>query len=187
MESPMAATMTDITVRPTHTSGSTTALIIAKLVALCGVIPYALIALGLRFVIARVFFLSGQTMIDGPAVPFAWLYRDINFTVILPAEIKDATFQLFQTQYAALPLPPTIAAYVFAYALFVLPICLILGFATRFAALLLLVMTVLLSVYVTPDALWSTHVYWAAILMTLMTVGPGAISIDAAIRYIYEK
>jgi len=38
-----------------------------------------------------------------------------------------------------------------------------------------------------PDALWSTHVYWIAILMVLMSVGPGAISIDRLIRYVYEK
>ena len=33
---------------------------IDKLVAICGVVPYALVALGLRFIIARVFFLSGR-------------------------------------------------------------------------------------------------------------------------------
>jgi putative oxidoreductase len=82
---------------------------------------------------------------------------------------------------------PTVAAYVFSYAEFVLPICLLFGFATRLAALGLLVLTVLISVYVMPDAFWSTHVYWIAILMVLMSVGPGAVSIDAAIRYLYER
>jgi putative oxidoreductase len=181
----MAAT--DVVARPASRSGSLTASIIAKLVAICGVVPYALVAVGLRFVMARVFFQSGQTMIDGPSVPFSWINPQFAFSVTLPAEIKEATFQMFQTQYAALPLPPTVAAYLFAYALFVLPICLMLGFATRLAALALLAMTVLLSVYVMPDAFWTAHVYWIAILMTLMTVGPGAISIDAAIRYVYEK
>jgi putative oxidoreductase len=168
-------------------SGSIVALIIAKLVALCGVIPYALVAIGLRFVIGRVFFLSGQTMIDGPTFPVTGLSRDLDFTVTLPAAIKDATFQVFQTQFATLPMSPTVAAYVFSYAEFVLPICLLFGFATRLAALGLLVLTVLISVYVMPDAFWSTHVYWIAILMVLMSVGPGAISIDAAIRYLYER
>ena len=101
---------------------------------------------------------------------------------MLPAEIKPSTFELFQTQYAALPMPPTVAAYLFTYAEFVLPICLVLGFATRLSALALLVMTVLIQVYVVPEALWTAHVYLFAILMVLMSVGPGAISLDALIR-----
>ena len=182
----MPASTTEFAPRPAGRSGSMIALIIAKLVALCAVIPYALVALGLRLVIARVFFLSGQTMIEGPVIPFNWIGRDVSFSVVLPSEIKDATFQLFQTQYANLPMPPTVATYLFAYADFVLPICLVVGFATRFAALGLIIMTVLMAVYVMPDALWTTHVYWIAILMVLMSVGPGAISIDALIRCVYE-
>jgi putative oxidoreductase len=170
------------------TIGSGLLLIFAKLVALCAVIPYALVALGLRFIIARVFLLQGQPMIDGPTIPFAWLGRGFDFAVTLPAEIKEATFQMFQAApYAALPMSPTVAAYVFAYGLFVLPICIFFGFATRIAALGLLVITVLLSVYVMPDALWVSHVYWGAILLVLMSVGPGAVSIDALIRYFYER
>ena len=106
---------------------------------------------------------------------------------MLPAEIKPATFELFQTQYAALPMPPTVAAYLFTYAEFVLPVCLVLGFATRLSALALLAMTILIQVYVVPDALWTAHVYLFAILMVLMSVGPGAISLDALIRYVYRN
>jgi len=182
----MPASTTEFAPPPAGRLGSMIALIIAKLVALCAVIPYALIALGLRLVIARVFFLSGQAMIEGPVIPFNWIGRDVSFSVVLPSEIKEATFQLFQTQYANLPMPPTVATYLFAYADFVLPICLVVGFATRFAALGLVIMTVLMAVYVMPDALWTTHVYWIAILMVLMSVGPGAISIDALIRHVYE-
>ena len=155
---------------------------IDKLVALCGVVPYALVALGLRFVIARVFFLSGQTKITGPEIPISLFNPAGDFTIVLPAEIKASTFELFQTQFAALPMPPTVAAYLFTYAEFVLPVCLVLGFATRLSALALLVMTVLIQVYVVPEALWSAHVYLFAILMVLMSVGPGAISLDALIR-----
>ena len=38
-------------------------------VSACAFIPYALVALALRLVMARVFFLDGQTRIDGPRVP----------------------------------------------------------------------------------------------------------------------
>jgi putative oxidoreductase len=106
--------------------------------------------------------------------------------VILPAQIKPTTFQMFETQYAALPIPSAVAAVIFAYAEFVLPICLVLGFATRFAALVLLGMTLLLQVYVLPDMWWSAHVYWVAILAVLISVGPGAVSIDALIRTVYR-
>ena len=106
---------------------------------------------------------------------------------MLPAEIKPETFELFQTQYAALPMPPAVAAYLFSYAEFVLPVCLVLGFATRLSALVLLAMTVLIQIYVVPEALWTAHVYIFAVLMVLMSVGPGAISLDAVIRYVHQR
>ena len=160
----------------------------SKLVAFCAAVPYALVALGLRLIMARVFFLSGQAKIEGPrSIPIRPGIGDLEFTVILPAGIKDATFQMFEAQFAGLPIAPVVVAYLFTYAEFVLPICLVLGFATRLAALALLAMTVLLQVYVMPGMLWSVHVYWAAILLVLMTVGPGAISVDAIIRAIYRR
>jgi putative oxidoreductase len=179
--------MTDIAARPAPRSNSIIATIVDKLVALCGVIPYALVALGLRVVMARIFFLSGQEKIDGPVVPVSLSIRDLEFSVVLPAQIKDSTFQMFETQYANLPIAPTVAAYLFSYAEFVLPICLVLGFATRFAALALLVMTVLMQFYVLPAMWWPAHVYWVSILLVLMSVGPGAISIDGLIRFVYSR
>lgn len=171
-------------------STSFVASIIDKLTMLCAIIPYAVVAVGLRLVIARVFFLDGQSKIDGPTVPLdlSGVFGGVlNQTIVLPAQIKDSTFQLFQTQYAGLPLAPNTAVYLLTYAEFVLPVLLVLGFATRFAAAGLLAMTVLLSVYLMPQAFWSLHVYWAAILLVLMSLGAGAISVDYAIRKLYEK
>lgn len=178
--------MTAITDRGSAASPSIVALIIDKLVALCAVIPYALVALGLRFVMARVLFIPGQAKIEGPALPFS-VWPGLDFSITLPAAIKDSTFRMFETQYAALPMPPTVAAYLFTYAEFIVPICLMLGFATRFAAAVALAMVILLQLYVAPDALWTTHIYWMSILMVLLSVGAGDISIDRLIRYIYEK
>jgi putative oxidoreductase len=186
-ENQMAISSSDIPRDPAPRSSSFIATVIDKLVAVCGVVPYALVALGLRLIIARVFFLSGQMKIAGPEFPISLFTRAGDFSIVLPAEIKPSTFELFQTQYAALPMPPAVAAYLFTYAEFVLPICLVLGFATRFSALALLVMTALIQVYVVPEALWTAHVYLFAILMVLMSVGPGAISLDALIRYVYRK
>jgi putative oxidoreductase len=181
------AAIVDFNPRPAQRSYSIIATIVDKLVLLCAIVPYALVALGLRFVLARVFFVSGQSKIDGPAIPVTLFGRDAEFIIVLPAGIKDSTFQMFETQYANLPISPTIAAYVFTYAEFVLPICLVLGFATRLSALALVVITVLIQVYVAPGALWTVHVYWFAILAVLMSVGPGAISVDRLIRYVYQK
>jgi putative oxidoreductase len=181
--------MTDIAARSPHLAArrrhSRTASTVNALVALCGIIPYALVGLGLRFVMARLFFLEGQAKIDGLILHLNM--RGFDYSVVLPTQIKHSTMEMFETLYANLPIPPTITAHIFAYAEFILPVCLILGFATRLSALLLLILTVLTAVYVTPAEIWTTQVYWIAILMVLLSVGPGAISIDALIRYLYRR
>jgi putative oxidoreductase len=161
--------------------------VVDTLVWLCAPSVYALLALGLRLVMARVFFLSGQAKIEGPGVPIQWPAGGVDLSVTLPAAIQETTFQLFETQYAELPIAPAAAAYLFSYAEFVLPICLLLGFATRFAAAGLLALTMLLQIYVAPAMWWSLHVYWLSILLVLVLLGPGAISIDALIRTIYRR
>jgi putative oxidoreductase len=159
--------------------------VVGRLNTLIAGVPYAVIAIGLRLLMARQFFPDGQSKIEGPVVPFNWLR--IDYAITLPTDISDAALQAMQIPYSNLPFSATTAAYIFTYAEFVLPICLVIGFATRFAAFGLLVMTLLLQLYVAPHLWWSTHVYWTAVLMVLMTVGPGAISLDALIRYFYEK
>jgi len=87
-------------------------------------------------------------------------------------------------QFPHEPVSPVVIAYGFAYAEFLLPICLAIGFGTRIAAFLLLVMTVALQIYVEPDALWTTHAYWAALALVLIARGGGAIALDRLIRYL---
>ncbi len=169
------------------TPRSIAAAIVDKLVAFCRVIPYALVALGLRAVMARLFFLSGQARIEGPVFPLGAIIPELDFDVILPAQLRDSTFRTFEAQLADLPLTPVVAAYLFTYAEFVLPICLVLGFATRLAALGLLGMTAAIQLYVAPSMWWTAHVYWVAILLVLVTAGPGAISLDALIRLLYRR
>jgi putative oxidoreductase len=159
----------------------------AGLSALCAIVPYALVAVGLRLLMARVFFLAGQGRIEGPNVPIALFGWDTGFHVVLPAQINESTFLLFEKDFAVLPIPSAVTAYFFTYAEFVLPICLVLGFATRLSALVLLVMTILLQVYVAPQALWTAHAYWIAILLVLMSVGPGAISVDRLLRHVHDR
>ena len=166
-------------------SRSIIGLTVDSFVSACSFIPYALVALALRLVMARVFFLDGQTRVAGPRVPLN--VQDFDFSVVLPLQVKVETFGAFLTQYAALPVPPVLGAYLVSYAEFILPICLLLGFGTRFAALGMLVMTALIQIYVMPEALWTVHVYWASILLVLLALGAGQISVDAIIRFIARR
>jgi hypothetical protein len=92
------------------------AMIVDKLVWFCALLPYGVIALLVRIVMARVFFLAGQDKISGPRIPLHVSLPGsdltlLDLTVILPAEIKDSTLQLFETQYAYSPVPGAVAAY----------------------------------------------------------------------------
>ena len=164
---------------------SIVAMVVDSFVSACSFIPYALVALGLRLAMARVFFLDGQTRIDGPRLPLD--IQGFDLSVVLPWHVKAETFTAFLTQYPPLPVPPVLAAYTLSYAEFVLPVMLVLGFGTRFAALGLLALTALIQIYVLPDALWSTHIYWAAILTVLLSRGPGPISVDHIIRFFTRR
>jgi putative oxidoreductase len=148
-------------------------------------VPYALVALALRVVIARVFFLDGQTKVLGPQMSVS-IYG-IDFSVILPLQIKTGVLNAYGVLAASLPVSPSLVAYVVAYAGFVLPIMLVLGFGTRLAALALLGLTVFFDLYVTPQALWSAHVYWGAILLTLVSLGGGVISLDGLFRFFSRR
>jgi len=57
------------------------------------------------------------------------------------------------------------------------PLLLLLGLGTRFSALALLGMTLVIEVFVYPDA-YPTHGTWAAVLLYLIARGPGVLSID---------
>jgi putative oxidoreductase len=170
--------------RPKRSRSMFTA-VVESFIAACAFIPYALIALGLRFVMARVFFLSGQDKVEGLRLPLT--VQDFDLSVILPLQIKTETFTAFLTSYSQIPVQPVLAAYLVSAAEFVLPICLVLGFATRFAALGLLIMTAIIQLYVLPEALWTAHVYWLAILTVLLTRGAGEISVDHIIRHVMRR
>ncbi len=57
------------------------------------------------------------------------------------------------------------------------PILILLGLATRFSSLALLVMTLTIQIFVYPDA-YPTHGVWATVLLLLIARGPGVISLD---------
>jgi putative oxidoreductase len=157
----------------------------AAVVAVVRATVYALVALGLRFVMARDFFLAGQTKIAGPSFALA-LPGYGEFTVTLPAALRPSTLELFAKEYPGLPISPESAAYLVGYGEFALPLCLLLGFATRLSALALLVMTAVMLMYAPAATFWSTQVYVIAILSVLVVLGPGAVSADALLKAIYR-
>ncbi|WP_414710015.1 DoxX family protein [Pseudorhodoplanes sp.] len=121
-------------------------------------IPYCLVALIARISMAAVFWRSGQTKLDG------W-------------HVSDSAILLFRDEYRLPLIDPTLAACLATFAEHLFPILLVLGLATRFAALALLVMTLVIEVFVYPDA-WPTHGTWAACFLILMAQGPGKVSLD---------
>ena len=94
-------------------------------------------------------------------------------------QISDATLYLFEYEYAGVPLPPDIAAYLATLAEHALPALLVLGLLTRLSAAGLLAMTLVIQIFVYPDAWWSTHILWSALAAILIVRGGGVLSADA--------
>lgn len=159
--------------------------VVASFVAACSFIPYALVALVLRLVMARLLFLDGQARIEGPSVPVN--FHGFSFSTVLPQHIRPETLTGLLNQTPPLPLPPTLTAYLVCYGEFILPILLVIGLATRFSALTLLIATALIQIYVMPEAFWTAQVYWASIALVLLSQGPGQISLDQVIRFFARR
>ena len=154
---------------------------------LSAIFSFAWVAIVLRLLMAHVFFFDGQSKIAGPNFPVSLKdFVNLDFSVTLPMSVKDQAYQAFD-QITNLPIPSWITAPVVAYAEFILPIFLVLGFATRFSAFFLLIAVLAMQYLVGMQALWSLHIYWMAILMVLISLGPGVVSIDHIIRHVRGK
>ena len=155
-----------------------------RIAAACGDFAYGLVAVLLRLVAAHDFFLAGQANIVGPALPLR--IGGASVSLLLPAGLRDEALRPFAGAFPDGSVAPALIAYGIAYAEFVLPICLMLGFGTRIAAALLLLVTAVLQIYMAPAALWTQHIYWASMLLVLVTCGGGSIALDALLRRLYR-
>lgn len=154
---------------------------ISRAIGLMEKIPHSLIAFIARFSIAAVFWKSGQTKVEGLAIDL------VDGTVQLGwPRLADSTIPLFQSEYHLPLLSPEIAAHMAAFAEHFFPVLILIGFATRFSALALLGMTLVIEVFVYPDA-YPTHGTWAAVLLYLMATGPGRLSIDHLLAHRFVK
>lgn len=135
--------------------------LMAGFIALCENLPYWFLGLLGRLAIGLVFWNSGRTKVDG------WNLFQVN----------DKTLFLFQEEYKVPFLKPELAALMGQIAEHVFPALLFIGLATRFSALALFGMTLVIAIFVYPEA-YVTHGLWAAVLLMLIKFGPGVISLD---------
>ncbi|WP_110947234.1 DoxX family protein [Pseudomonas bohemica] len=112
-----------------------------------------------RLAIAGIFLMSGRTKVEGFLT------------------VTDSTYYLFSNEYKLPLIPPDIAAHMAAYAEHLFPVLLILGLFTRLSAFALLGMTLVIEIFVYPDA-WATHLSWAGLLLIIIAKGGGALSLD---------
>ena len=124
--------------------------------------PHSLIALAARLALAGIFWMSGRTKVEGV------------FT------ITDTTYLLFREEYKLPVIPPEWAAQMATVAEHLFPVLLVLGLCTRLSALALLGMTLVIQLFVYPDA-WPTHLSWAALMLYLVGRGAGNVSLDRAL------
>jgi putative oxidoreductase len=133
--------------------------------AIRAIAPPALTQLVLRLGLAVPFWRSGINKWDG--------FLQLNDVAIL---LFTSEFRL-HLPGGPYPYPaPAFLAFVVACAEILLPIVLVFGFATRLAALALLIMTIMVQLTV-PDG-WPIHITWAAMALALMAGGGGRISLD---------
>ncbi len=138
---------------------------IARVIGGMDAIPQSFLSLCARLFPAAVFWLSGETKVDG-------------------FHLKDSAIELFREEYALPLIDPTIAAYMAAFAEHFFPILLVIGLASRFAALALLGMTAVIEIFVYPDA-WPLHGVWATCFLIVIARGPGILSLDHLIARYY--
>jgi putative oxidoreductase len=121
------------------------------------------------------------------AVPF-WRSGVLKWSGFL--QLNDTAVYLFSDEFklhlpgGPYPFPmPADFAFLSGCGEIIFPILLVFGFATRFAALGLLVMTLIVELTV-PDG-WPVHITWAAMALSIMAWGPGKLSLDAGLKYLF--
>lgn len=111
----------------------------------------------------------------------------------MPFHLAPATLYLFEEEFQlhvfghAYPFPaPDTVALLTAVAELALPSLLLLGLATRWAALGLLIMTGVIEL-VAPEGGLNFHLPWSAMAVALISLGAGPISLDGLISAIFQQ
>lgn len=158
--------MTD-TMNPPQGKLSSLLALVGRADGLLAAIPRSLPLLAVRFALAVPFYYSGLTKWDG------FLHLSNGAHYLFEQEFK---LHIFGNE---IPYPfPTVMATASGLAEIILPILLVLGLGTRFAALALIAMTGIIQLTV-PDGWANFHLPWASMALTLVVFGPGRIALDA--------
>lgn len=145
---------------------------VRSIVGLMSRIPDSLIALVGRFSIAAIFWKSGQTKVQGFAIDIVGGEFQLGWP-----RLSDSVIDLFRDEYRVPLIPPELAAPMAAFAEHFFPVLILVGLATRFSALALLAMTLVIQIFVYPDA-YPTHGVWMTVLLLLVARGGGVASLD---------
>ncbi len=134
-----------------------------------------------RFVMASIFWKSAMTKIafNGEGMT-EFSLSQIWHVITLNWTVADSTYMLFEYEYALPIIPFEWAANLSVAAEILLPMALILGFFTRYAALTMLGMTLVIQIFVYPN-LWAVHALWVIALLVIMSKGGGRLSLDRLI------
>ncbi|MGJ8645746.1 MAG: DoxX family protein [Marinomonas colpomeniae] len=135
-------------------------------------IPESVILFVARFAIAAVFWKSGQTKIEGFSLDIIAMKMELGFP-----RLAETTGFLFEYEYNLPLIPPMIAAVLATLAEHLLPILILSGLFTRLAGFGIAMMTLVIQIFVYPDA-YPTHATWLAIALLLMYRGAGSFSLD---------
>lgn len=120
-----------------------------------------------RFWVAKVFFMSGLTKIK------SW----------------DTTLMLFEYEYAVPLIDFKMATFLATGAELLFPVLLLIGLAGRFSAVALFVLNIVAAISypdISPGGV-NDHYFWGAMLLVLITYGPGKLSIDQLIKSVIAK
>ncbi len=136
--------------------------LIARFTDIADAVPHSFIALLSRFVVATIFWRSGQTKVDG-------------------FHVTDAAIYLFREEYKLPLIDPVVAANLAALAEHLFPALLVIGLASRLSALGLMGVTLIIQIFVYPGS-YIDHGLWAIALLVIIARGPGVFSLDQLIK-----
>lgn len=128
---------------------------VRSLTDLANRIPVSLFEFLMRVAVGTAFFRSGLVKIQ------SW----------------NSTIGLFRDEYKVPVLPPELAAYMATACELTMPVLLLFGFGTRFAAAAMFCQAAVIQLFVYPEN-WPDHILWLSILGYLISRGGGILSLD---------
>ena len=134
----------------------------------------ALLIVRIAFFYSTAFYASGLQKWDG------FLQLSFSAKILFSSEFKlNILGGIYDMPF------PTVSAFLAGIGEIVLPIAILVGFASRYSALGLILMTAVIQL-VFPDA-WKLHLGWVSYLVVILALGPGKISVDHLLQRFDKK